>query len=330
MVRRIALGAVLATLLFAVPAGATVVPPLGSLTTVHVTDAGWTPVVLPQPLRLDLNDEVQQPHAKLTGKTVPRGFVLRHDGDAKEEPGLMGFAFFEDQPGLFIDSLAEVPEANIQDDHYYIDLPAGEYRLYVYGSGPATLELSIAGLGPALDLTADQPSSFHVADTPRLDGFATTNSAAFGMGVDLSSKGFLYTSLDSETELLLTSRVEPCEYSPGHDFTGSDAFTTGCPGSDEESGSVPAPDYIAIPPGAGGSGAAIIDAAAPAGRYGLGGNVTQLGLPPDLAAKTAWLSYGPPGLPAGYTLAAAKAKHKKCTAKRKRAHKCGAKRKRRR
>jgi hypothetical protein len=54
MARRIALGDVLAGLLLAAPAGATVVPELGAVTTVTSNGPGWTPFQLKQPARIDI------------------------------------------------------------------------------------------------------------------------------------------------------------------------------------------------------------------------------------------------------------------------------------
>jgi hypothetical protein len=341
MARRTALGAVLAMLLIAAPATATVVPELGAMTKITSNGPGWAVFQLKQPVRFDLNAQEGQPavNAKVKGSGRLVGFLLRHDGDAKSEPGLFGFVFDEEDHNAYVEPTGELSEANFEGRHFWVDLPAGVYRLYVLAEGPSSVELTLPGLGPAITVAADQPAAYKSVETPRIDTFPTTNSAVYGMGVDLATRGFVFTEVDAYTDASLVDHSDACEYPPGSDFSGSDAFTTGCPGSpDAFSPLDPDEYYIPVPPPGVGTGWGILDLNAAPGRYGLGGNVTEVSLPPDLYATTAWMSYGAPGLPSGYELnppappapkkAAKKHKAKrKCTAKRKRAHKCGAKRK---
>jgi hypothetical protein len=334
MARRIALGAVLGVLLMAVPAGATVVPELGAVTTLTSDGSGWTPVQLKHAVRIDLFAE-EGPRASIKATGPVQGFLLRHDGDAKSEPGLLGFSWFGLSIAFIVPSY-DVPEANFAGEHLYVDLPAGAYRLYLFGGG--RLVLKLPGLGPDVTLDADQPAAFKAVDTPRLDPFVLGNLSVFGTAAELQTKGLIYTNIDLFTELDAVDRTEACIYPPGSDFSGADAFSPGCPGSPAASNPLdPNSMWVVVPPGAGGSGYAAWNADAEPGRYGLGANATDVAAPADVGAQAAWMSYGPSGLPPGYELnppapPAKKAvkKHKakrKCTAKRKRAHKCGAKRK---
>jgi hypothetical protein len=339
MARRIAMGAVLGTLLMAAPAGATVVPELGATTTVTSNGPGWTPFQLKQPVRFDLSSKDGHPEAKVKGSGHLVAFLLRHDGDAKSEPGFFGFLWEPESDEAFVDPTGEISESNFQGDHFWVDLPAGVYRLYVLADGPASVELKLPGLGPAVTVAADQTATYKSAEIPRMDSFATTNSAVFGMGVNLATKGFVFAEVDAFTDASLVDHSEACEYPPGSDFSGSDAFTTGCPGSpDELSPLDPDEYYIPVPPPGFGGGWGFLDLDAAPGRYGLGGNVTEVALPPQIETTAAWMSYGAPGLPPGYelnpppapakTIAKKHKKKRKCTAKRKRAHRCSAKRKR--
>jgi hypothetical protein len=339
MARRIALGAVLGVLLVAAPAGATVVPELGAVTTVNASGPSWIPVQLKQPARLDLLAE-QAVEAKVTGEGRVRGFVLRLDADGKDQPGFGGFTY-SDEPTAFAAPLSQIPHANFQERHIYYDLPAGAYRLYVLADGPAQLQLTLPGLGPNVTLTADQPADYKAVEIPRLDSTPVTNMAVWGTGVTLSTMGLIDSEIDIDSDLGLFDRSETCEYTPGHDFSGSDAFTRGCPGADDPGAD---PSYAGdpwIPPSSGSYGIGIFEPSSPPGKYGVGGNLLLAGAPPTVATSVEALSYGAAGLPPGYALnppappaeKATKKKHRakhRCSAKRKRAHKCGAKRRKKR
>jgi hypothetical protein len=331
MARRIALGAVLGVLLVAAPARATVVPELGAVTTVHANGPSWIPVQLKQPVRLDYSVGNGGAEAKVTGSGRVRGFALRLDADGPDQPGVGGFTYSDD-PRPPVAFLGDISHVDFQTPHFYYDLPAGVYRLHVLADGPATLELSLPGPGPGPDitLTTDQRSAYKATEMPRLDTFPTTNMAVWGAGVTLETFGLIDAELDIDG-LDVFDRREICTYKPGHDFSGSDAFTRGCPGADD-------PDADPLYPGEPPMGEYAIGTfqpnAAP-GRYGIGGNLLLAGSPPTVFASVEALSYGTPGLPRGYELNPPNSPKKngakkRCTAKRKRAHKCRANRKRKR
>ena len=170
--------AIAAALLPGIPAGASGPVTLAEVTTVTGPATVSTTVVLPKDVRLDFDDA-----AAITGGGALAGVALREVGEL--EFGLLAARL----PGSDTTEVLYTRELGV--------LPAGTYRLTVFGAAPSTIRLELPGLGGTASVVTE-PTSGTVAPLSDVDALPGNRGLSVGGFGDLERPGLLLHAVITE------------------------------------------------------------------------------------------------------------------------------------
>ena len=172
--------AVVAAVSPVLPAGASGPAPLAEVTTVTGHGIGATTVTLPRDVRLDFDDA-----AVITGGGRLAGVSLR-------QPGVMEF-------GLLAANLPGGP-ADHAEVLYTLEggvLPAGTYRLTVFGTGPISVRLELPGLG-GTTAVGTEPAPGTITELDDVSYLPGNRGVAAGAFADMERPGLLLHAVVAE------------------------------------------------------------------------------------------------------------------------------------
>lgn len=258
----------------------------------------WAPLELQadSPVTL-IRDGEPAAVASVQGGGPMRVVLLVKDPPAAESPALVATSPTGDEAMLYPTSSLPV-HASGDGSNAWVVLPKGRYRLYAAADGgPVEARLRLEGVAGSADLTSVGflPGGGS-AELVRRDSAPTTNVAVVGGYFRLAEPGFFAFGVSARTRTTGSAppasaamRVERCLYGPDA-RDEDDAFGPGCPGGEG--------DDLTGAPGVGtgllpvARGTSLFRVGAPAGHWGVGGNVEVAGAPPDIAASAIWFPFG--------------------------------------
>ncbi len=270
--------AVLLVLAFAAAPASAQRPVLAEETNMTSQSSGWTPVSLPEPMRVFPDEEnLNAAIAKLRvlGPGRLRAALLRAERPNLPENKRAEWWAFSDHESTGVSGNSDV-------------LPPGDYRLHLFlDQAPATLELRAPSLGGTAALTTAVAQPVTTAPLPLRPG-QRPQTSVFGAANDFPSSGKVLLDVDYATATTSVTRAEFCVYPSGE--PAADPYEPRCPGG--SSFEDPFFNYTA---GSAERGIQITLGVKP-GRPGVGGNFTYGGDPPAVDAFAAWLPDDPAGL----------------------------------
>jgi hypothetical protein len=175
------------------------------------------------------------------------------------------------------------PKVESTNDVYAVTLPAGRYRLYAIGAAQVSAKLTIPQREGAASYSPTVAVPLVTQKLEQRDPVPTDDIAALGASATLKSDGLYVVEMMTSAAAALVQRVEGCEYAPGADSSGSNAFGYGCPGGSSV-------DSFVQPLG-GGTGFGFASFVATPGTWGIGGNLQSAGAPATSDGVAAWMDY---------------------------------------
>lgn len=258
----------------------------------------WAPLELQADSRVTLIRDGKPTATASVHGSGPLGVVLViKDPPSSTSPALIAYGPAGEEAMLYPTSALQVHATGDGSDAWVV-LPEGRYRLYgAADGGPVDARLRLDGLAGAAELTTvGSVTGAGSAELDRRDTAPTSNVAVVGSFFELTEPGFFAFGVAARTPSTANAppasaamRVERCLYGPDADH-GDEAFGPGCPGGEGD-------DLVGTP----GTGTGLIPSArgtsffrlgAPAGRWGVGGNVEVAGPPPDIHASAIWFPFG--------------------------------------
>jgi hypothetical protein len=262
-------GAVLAALTFT-GGTASAAAPLAGVTMIQADSPGYIDVVVPKGLHFFGGDFDDQPRPVFDGDGAVIVLALRSLDASPGEFGRDHVHFEQFGPP---DRRAEGASGSFSCpcDEDNLETSAGLYRLYLLSDKPVRARLRLPELDGKASLEPTHPAAFETRPLGVFEASFPDTAVLGAWGAQSADGGEMaqYAWFDAASSSTL-DRSEICFLSSGETESGSE-FGPGC------SGSAPDPVFDVRPLGDGSFGLLASYSNFPAGRYGLGVNLTHLG-----------------------------------------------------